>query len=641
MYDAYGNISYERALQYVPCLIIEGKLPKFKGDKVPVNIYYENLQDPSKSYTSTNAQIDVQGTSSQYYPRKNWKIKHKNFTTEAGIESKYKLRENSVPESTFTYKADFMESSGTHNTGLAVYYEWAWRELGFRTPVQDEGYTNNIRTTVDGFPILIFHRETPDSYLEFTGKYNFNNDKTEATFGFKEGMVSWETTNNTSPRILFESADFTSLDIKGNPDWLNDYEDRYPDDKYAIPFRMQRLTEWVVSCKDNPDKFALEVGDYFDMNSLLFFYIMTEFTAGIDQRGKNMFYTWYEENDYGTDKCYLLFYDNDTVFGLNNEGELLFDYGVEYHDKIGSGVGAANVWNAESSQLWKLVEEALAPQIESLYVRMRAENVISYEKLMYHLDDVQSSKWSESIYNEDGKFKYINPLLEDGVGSFLYALQGSRAEHRKWWIYNRILYMDSKYSTATHLSDYATMRLYTPPAWKGIAPNPDFTLTALNDGYARVKFGSYIIKKRIKGGVTDVIKAPVDMTFNDTETIVYGAKALSSIGDLSDKYVGTLDVSKATNLTELIVGSTAWGYSNQNLTALSVGNNNLLTKLNIANCSNLTQSVDLKGCPSIKEIEATRSRISGIELPDGGSLTYLSLPAVTTLTLKKQNRAYK
>ena len=638
LYDAYGNINYARALQYVPCMIIEGKLPEFKGDKRLVNIYYENLQDTSKSYTSTNAQIDVQGTSSQYYPRKNWKIKHKNFTTADGVSDKYKLRDNSIPEKNFTMKADFAESSGVHNTGLAVYYEWAWRQLGFRVSPQDEGYTNGVRTTVDGFPCLIFHRESPDSYLEFTGKYNFNNDKTEATFGFKPGMVSWETRNNTSPRILFESADFESLDINGKPNWLNDYEDRYPDDGYDNPFKLKRLTEWIISCTDDPVKFANEVNDYFDVNSLLFYYVMTEVTAGIDQRGKNMFLTWYGTDEEGLDKCYLIFYDNDTVLGINNEGAMSFDYGVEYHDKIGTGAGASNVWNAESSVLWDLVERGLSEQINDLYARMRAENIISYERFRYFLDDNHSSKWSESIYNEDGMFKYINPLLEDGNGAYLYALQGSREEHRKWWLYNRILYMDSKYTTATHLSDYAVMRLYTPPSWQGVAPNPDFTLTALGDTYARVKFGSYIIKKRIKGNTTVEIKAPADMVFNDTETIVYGAKALTSIGDLSGKYVGTLDTSKAPNLTELIVGSTVNGYKNQNLTALTVGNNNLLTKLNIANCSNLTQSVDLKGCPSIREIEATGSRITSVDLPDGGNLSYLSLPGVASMAIRRQQK---
>src|SRR5690606_13705020 len=111
-----------------------------------------------------------------------------------------------------------------------------------------------------------------------------------------------------------------------------------------------------------------------------------------------------------------------------------------------------------------------------------------------YLNTEQSDMWSESIFNEDSQFKYIDPLLVDGNGSYLYAAQGSREEHRKWWMYNRIRYMDSKYTAASHLTDYATMRLYTPVEWGGVAPNPDFTLAASGDGYARVKFGSYIVK---------------------------------------------------------------------------------------------------------------------------------------------------
>ncbi|MEO4720184.1 hypothetical protein ABHZ63_28040, partial [Phocaeicola vulgatus] len=83
----------------------------------------------------------------------------------------------------FCVKADFAESSGTHNTGMAKVINSLLIEMGLTTPPQKTN--KEVRTTVDGYPIAIFHRETASDTLEFVGKYNFNNDKSTAdTFGF-------------------------------------------------------------------------------------------------------------------------------------------------------------------------------------------------------------------------------------------------------------------------------------------------------------------------------------------------------------------------------------------------------------------------------------------------------------------------
>lgn len=629
IYDDFGNLDYAKANEFLPCLTIIGVLPEFKGDKVNRSFEYSDIQNPEKSFTA-NGQIDVQGTSSQYYPRKNWKIKFGAFT---GLDSivipKYKLRSNSIPENTFTMKADFAESSGTHNTGLAKLFDNALKGLGFLTPVQVGN--PDIRTTVDGFPILIFHKLTADSPRVFTGKYNFNNDKTDATFGFTGVEIqSWETKNNTSDLVLFKDDDFTSLDSNGKLNWLNDYEARYPD-KFEDSTKLQSLVTWIKSTDGNPTKFKAEYQQYFNKNFLLFYYVMTELFAMVDQRGKNQFLTVFP-TDLG-DRWYHIFYDNDTVLGINNEGAIQFGYDVEYHDIVGSGFA----FNAESSVLFNNIELSLQDEIETLYKRIRSEGIITYPKMLKYLNVDQSDLWSESIYNEDSKFKYLDPLLEDGNGAYLYAAQGSREEHRKWWLYNRIAYMDSKYQAASNRTDFVSMRLYTPSIWGGVAPNADLYLTPFSKGYATAKYGSYIFKKRLVPGIVNVITAPA-ITFNDTETIIYGASLLSSLGDLSSKYIGTLDVSKAIHLTELIVGSTVAGYSNLNLTTLSLGNNTLLKKLNIANTPDLIQSIDLTGCTSIDEIEATGSGITSIELPTVGNLSRLSLPGVTSLVLRNQSK---
>ena len=637
IFDTYGDVSYPKVLEQIPGLTIIGDLPTFKGDKKTVTLIYEDRQDPTRSWRAENVQIDVQGTSSQYYPRKNFKVKCKNgfiMTVTGETVSKVTVHEGGIPVSTFCFKADFAESSGTHNTGMAKIIDRVLRAMNYLVPPQK--LDARVRTTVDGYPFTIFHRNTESTPLEFVGKYNFNNDKsTQETFGFSGAMECWEIKNNTSDRVLFLKSDYATKDAEGKPDWLNDFEARYPDDEDLnaeyeagkIPVNLKRLTDWLVSTKGNPEKFKAEAGQYLDLDFILSYYSITELFAMVDQRAKNMFLTTYDGTHWVT-----IFYDNDTVCGINNEGAVAFGYDVEYHDTEGSG----QVWNGEQSVLWNNVEAAYLPEITAMYQLMRSSGAISYDMCIGVLNGEQSDKWCEAIYNADGKFKYIDPLLNQGNGSYLYALQGSRAQHRKWWLYNRFRYIDSKYVAGDFKNDYVTMRLYTPNVWQGVKPNADFTLTPAGDVYVAVKYGSYIISRRGHKGVPIVIKAP-EIAFNDTETIVYGAAYIGSLGDLSAMYPGTVDISKATKLTELIVGSGAVGYQNSNLTVLAIGNNTLFRRLNVMNCNKLTQPIDVSGCENIEEIYAQGTSVTSVKLPTAGRLSQLYLPdTITSLTIRNQ-----
>lgn len=360
----------------------------------------------------------------------------------------------------------------------------------------------------------------------------------------------------------------------------------------------------------------------------------------VDQRAKNQFLTFYVGG-----KWIFIFYDNDTVFGINNEGAIQFSYDIEIHDIIGN----LNVWNGANSLLWELVEQAFSSDITKMYQDLRQKGILSYDKIIEFCNTRQSDKWCESVYNEDGYFKYESPLI-DGytdystgtaqtvkTGAFLYALQGSRDAHRRWWLYNRFKYMDSKFQAGSSLSDYITFRTYTPSVWAGVEPKADITIGAFSAMYGTIRWGSVTKSERMREGEVKTITAPAGIKFNDTETIIYNASMIKTIGDLSALYVGTVDISKATNITELIIGSSKAGYQNQNFSVLSLGNNAKLRKLDIQNCPNYTTSIDVSGCENIEEVYAKGTKATAVNLADGGVLRILELPAtITNLTLKNQ-----
>lgn len=596
VYDAYNNISYAKVKARMPVVTVTGTMPKSKGDKQTVSVLFENVNSDVYNFEYDNCTIDVQGTSSQYYPRKNWKIK---------LPEKIQVWNGAIAEKEYTMKADFMESSHTNNIGSANIINTLYNE-NFPTKVPGSG----VRDTMYGFPCAMFLKDTPTSQPVFHGTYMFNNDKGNSdTLGLTtDKSESWEFKNNTSDLCLFKTDDFTADDVSDN------LEARYPD-KYTNYTALNRVFSWVVSCKDNPTKFKAEFKNYFNLEYCLVYQVMMELAIMVDSRAKNMFLDtvdgliWYPR-----------FYDMDTAWGLNNEGELKWDYGVEIHDRVGS----AYVWDERGeSVFWNLFEEAYSDEIVAKYHELR-ENKLTYDNIMkYYIEDI-SSKFSASEYNEDAQFKYINPLTDENNSTYLYAAQGNRQDYFRWLVENRLHYLDSKYEYGDFNSDYATMRLYTKEG--------SLELTTYITEYVAVKYGSTIVKDRLTANSPKVIPAPAGLEFNDTETIIYGASQITDFGDLSDKFPGTIDVGKCSKLQRLIIGNK--DKVNTNLISISLGNNPLLREIDVTNCPSLTGDLDVSGCFDLRVVKAEGTNLSSITVCDGGNIEELYLPdSVTTLKL--------
>ena len=630
-------LSYDILKTRIPVVTIIGTLPQSKGDKQDVTFKYENPDDSSLNFTDA-CKLDVQGTSSQYYVVKNYKAKFSTSHTHAiGM----------LPAKVFCLKADYAEATGTHNTQNANLIDTLYSEQ-----VPPQASDSKIRTTVYGFPCVIFHQATENDVPVFVGKYNFNYDKgAENVFGFKSGtdVECWEFCNNTSDACNF----------KGEipEDYSDDFESRYPDDENAPITRFKAMHDWVVSTRqdtatgdalaesytdcdgtthtvDNAAyrlaKFKTEFEDHFDLHYTAVYYVYTFFALMVDQRAKNMFMTYWGSEE----KWYPYFYDNDTCFGINNEGQLVFDYWHEDSDQLNS----ANVYNGQNSVLWTNFKQAFASEIKSCYQTLRNRGKLTYDILIDYFVTHGAKKWSASIYNEDGEYKYISMLRDGDDASNLYQVRGSGVEHLKYFLENRINYCDSKWYASDYANDIVSLRIYTPSSYSGVTPNANITVTPYSDIYAGVRYkaNGTLQQTRATKNVAVTFQAPNE-TFNDTETAIYGASNLSSLGDLAPLYCGSLDVSKANKLTSLKVGDSTSGYSNQNLTNLSLGSNKLLKTLDVRNCPNLVAPLNLANCPNIEEVYAEGTGITGVILPTSGYLKKLHLPAtIVDLTIKNQ-----
>lgn len=637
IYDSYQQLSYDKLVKKLPSLLITGALPTAKGDKKNVAVQYIDPDESSLDFTDT-ATIDVQGTSSQYYIRKNWKIKTSN---------EHKPALDQLPAKVFCTKADYAEATGTHNTGIANFVHTLY---DVKTPPQE--VDPKIRTTIYGHPCVIFHKENEESPPVFIGKYNFNYDKgAENVFGFSKNYPAcecWEFCNNTAPTCLFHRAIGNSFG--------KDFEARYPEGKTeSAAFR--RVQAWVAStyqgaatsealaqpytdCDGKTHthdtrsyrlaKFKTEFEDYFDPDFACMYYVFTHVMLMADQRAKNMFLTTWDGVIWQP-----WFYDNDTCLGINNVGQLLYDYWHEDTDQL----DGADIYSGQTSALWNNYREAFPDKIEELYCSLRSSGKLTAEKIYDTFITNHADKWSISVYNEDADYKYVSMLRDSNDASNLGQIKGKGAEHLGYFVTNRLKYFDSKYYAPDYANNYISLRLYTPTEWAGVEPNANITVTPYSNMYAGVRYNANGELQQIRAtkNVPVTFEAP-DETFTFTETAIYGASEISSIGDLSPLYAGFVKVDMATKLTELIIGSGVEGYVNYNLTEVTVGTNKLLRKIDVRNCPNLVNPLDVSGCPNIEEIYCEGTGVTGVSLPSSGYLRILHLPeTVTNLTIRNQN----
>lgn len=645
IYDAYDQIVIANLPKDLPYLVIKCPvLPSFKGDKKTCSGYYVDPVHPEKSFTFENAEIDVQGTSSQYYWVKNFKIKFKGgfILTDGKTIEVYQLNDGVIPTDTYTFKADVASSEGANNVVLAELYN----ELcPVKTPPQQADA--RVRQTIDGHPIVIFW-DSGDGNPTFAGKYNFNHDKgTEEVFGFVPGDESWEILQNGTDRVGFHSADFTG------DGWKTDFEARYPEDN-TNTVKLAAFAAWVAST--DPDqatgenigavtygeteyttdtaeyrlaKFRNELPQHASVAALVFYYVFTEVFLCIDQREKNAFPTLF-----GALKLWLiLFYDADSSLGTDNKGNLAFDYYLEDIDYTEAG---EPVFNGQNSVLWANLRKTYYDEITAEYKRLRTElrgdgsgnALLSYDVANGYFEDHQG-KWPEAIFNEDGYKKSLEPMIVAGDGLYLPMLQGKKEQHRKWWLYNRFRYLDSKYCTGTSMTNRIMIRAHA---------KANVSLTAYVNMYGHVFYNAEMAEERMERGV----EYEFDWAASGAEDAVIGINdgdMLTDIGDISPLMPELIDISKGTHLTKLKGGDASATYSNGNMKTLTLGNNVLLQSIDMRNCPNLTDTIDASGCANIEEIYFDGCAITGLQLPNGGAVKTLHLPGtVVNLTLLNQTK---
>ena len=366
-------------------------------------------------------------------------------------------------------------------------------------------------------------------------------------------------------------------------------------------------------------KFRAELQDHADIDAMIFYYLFTEIFLCIDQREKNAFPTLFVDSG----RWLILFYDADSSLGIDNKGKLAFD---PYLEDIDYTAGGDPVFNGQGSVLFVNLRKAFYSEIMEMYQQLRVDGLISYD-IVNHKFESHQSKWNEAIFNEDMWRKCLTPFIVDKDSQYLPMLLGKKEMQRKWWLYNRFRFLDSKYITGSSMSTRIMIRAKS---------KANVWLTPYVNMYGHVYYNDEMVEHRMERN-----KAyEYVWSASGAEDAVIGindADMLTSLGDLSSLQVETIDISLATHLTSLKIGDASNEYENKNLTSITFGNNTLLRDIDLRNCSVLNTSIDVSGCTNVEHIYCDGTSITGINLPDGGVLKTLHLPnTVANLTIRNQ-----
>lgn len=311
------------------------------------------------------------------------------------------------------------------------------------------------------------------------------------------------------------------------------------------------------------------------------------------------------------------FYDIDTCLGLDNSGYLLIQPDVE----IESGS-----YNTSNSNLWSKVWNYFNAELKEEWAKMR-QGSFTLDNLMNYIYGEQISKIPAKLYNDDAQVKYL-----DFGSLYTYCCHGSKEHQIRRWLRERIAYVDSMLGYFTSQEDQVTIRMNK-------TGRVSFDVTPYIPLYFSVKWSN-----ATGGTQTFKLKRGETKTFNyssttstDQEVIIYHAKYIKRLDNLSNLNPSSCILSNAVKLTNVEIHSSE-------LYNINVTNNKFLRSINLENCTALGtvtatgSSLDLSNCKYLRYCNVYNTHLTEVQLnTSGGSLTEIYYPkSIQSINLVKQ-----
>ena len=306
------------------------------------------------------AKIKIQGSSSLRYEKKNYTIKLYN---DENLEDSFKVDFGWGKENKYVLKANWIDKTHSRNIVTANIFADIQKEFNLFNDSPNNGM-------IDGFPIEIYLNNS------FFGIYTLNIPKDEWLFNM----------DNNNPNNLIFSANTweKTVSFYDKANYI-DWEIEVGEQNKENLDKLNRLIDFVMYSSD--EDFKKDINDYFNLDSLLNYYIMVETSHLIDNTSKNLLLITYDGNIW-----YTSLYDLDTSWGTYWNGIDLVNY------------SETNI--LLENNLWKRVKDNFTDELVERYFYLRG-SILTKGNIMNEFYSFYNLIPEDSFNNELKKWGFI------------------------------------------------------------------------------------------------------------------------------------------------------------------------------------------------------------------------------------------
>jgi hypothetical protein len=159
-------------------------------------------------------------------------------------------------------------------------------------------------------------------------------------------------------------------------------------------------------------------------------------------------------------------------------------------------------------------------------------------------------------------------------------------------------------------------------------------MTVYADSYIRIAPGTgtdAVVRIRAKRGETVNVKLPVSNA-NDMTTYFYSAHYITSMENIAALKPKSINAAGASRLRILSV-NTFGSPNNENLTQATFGNNTMLESLEVCNCPNVKNELDLSTAIGLRDLDIRGSGFTAVTIADNAPAETLYLNNPSTIYL--------
>ena len=347
----------------IPKVFINGVIPTTKDD-VNAELIYISKTLTFHSYII----IKCQGTSSMKYPKKNFTIKL--FEDETRSQKKKIGFKNWGEQNKFCLKANWIDISHARNIVSARLWGDVVKSRSNYNELPDLLKTSPNQGAIDGFPIKVYANGV------YQGRYTWNIPKD----GWMTNMNDELNTHSILCGENYDSGCFRAAALINESDWSDELHGTCPDN---IKTRWNEVISFVMNSTD--EEFRANLGNYFDVPSLLDYELFGMAVCGSDSFGKNQIYMTYDGS-----KWIASMYDLDTIWGMYWNGETLVaaDYArTKFEDYVNGRLG---------NLLYYRLEQVFYPELQARWAELKA-GPMSMVNIINHFENFMQSMTSDLI----------------------------------------------------------------------------------------------------------------------------------------------------------------------------------------------------------------------------------------------------